>query len=314
MSSAGHRLKAVPENQLRFDSVMQTLVHAKKLVVGVPYAAFLVFLFIPFLLVFFISFTESDLGAPPYTPIFSLEDGRLTIAVNFANYVTALTDNLYLSAFFSSIKIALINTLLCLLVGYPMAYCMARTKPAMRSYLLLMVMVPMWLSFLLRVYAWIAMVKTDGFINQFLLWTGLISEPLTLYRTNFSVYLVMVVSYLPLMIIPLYNCFTKLDESLLEAAADLGSRPMNTLFKITLPLSVSGIVAGCMLVFIPSVGEYIVPQLMGGADTLMLGKVIWQEFFSNLDWPMTSAITCLMVILLLVPLAIFNKHSLVEEQ
>lgn len=282
---------------------------SNKLAIGVPYAAFLVLLFVPFLLVFAISFSTSEFGAPPYAPIISIEDNHLTIAVNFANYWTALTDSLYIGAFFSSLKVAFFNTLLCLIFGYPIAYCMAKSKPEIRSFLLLMVMIPMWLSFLLRVYAWIAVLKNDGFLNQLLMWLGLTSEPMNIYRTNFSVYLVMVITYIPLMIIPLYNCLIKMDESLFEAASDLGSTPLNTLVKITIPLSTSGIIAGCMLVFIPSVGEYIVPQLMGGSDTLMLGKVIWQEFFSNLDWPMTSALTCLMVLLLLVPLGLFNKQS-----
>ncbi|NIE72952.1 ABC transporter permease subunit [Pantoea sp. Ap-967] len=283
-----------------------------KLVVAAPYAFFLFFLFVPFLLVCTISFTASEFAVPPYSPIVSWSDRELTLSINLANYLTIALDGLYLNTFLSSLKFSAINTLLCLLAGYPMAYCIARADHTIRSYLLIMVMLPMWLSFLVRVYAWMAMLKNDGFINQFLLWLGVIDSPIQMYRTNFSVYLVMVITYLPLMIVPLYNCISKIDHSLIEAAQDLGAKPLTVLRRITLPLSKNGIIAGSLLVFIPSMGEYVIPQLMGGSDTLMLGRVIWQEFFSNLDWPMTSAITCMMVLMLLVPLAIFNKKSFKE--
>ena len=206
-------------------------------------------------------------------------------------------------------KVAFISTLLCLLVGYPISYAIARAKSTSRNVLLMMVILPFWTSFLLRVYAWIGLLKNNGFINNFLMWLGIIDEPIVMLQTNFAMYIGIVYSYLPFMVLPLYTAIEKLDQSLLEAAADLGCRPVKAFFRITVPLTKSGIIAGCMLVFIPAVGEFVIPALLGGPDALMIGRVLWEEFFNNRDWPVASAVAIAMLFILVFPIMLYQRSQ-----
>lgn len=295
-----------------------------KWVIGVPFFWLLALVLIPFFIVLKISFAEQELAIPPFTPLFK-EDGSLHIIwqnyqdifADFGSSLVALLnpfsgnngDNIYLLTYWLSIKTALITTVTCLLVGYPMAYAISRAKPAIRNGLLLAIMLPFWTSFLLRVYAWMGLLGNNGIINNYLIKWGVISQPLDLFYNSFSLNLVMVYAYLPFMILPLYTQLVKLDGRLLEAAADLGAHPIKAFLTITLPLSKTGIIAGSMLVFIPSVGEYVIPELVGGPDNLMIGKVLWQAFFDQNNWPLAAAIAVVMVLLLVVPIALFQHFE-----
>jgi len=275
-------------------------------VVAGPFIWLLLFFLVPFLLVVKISFADSQLGIPPYTQLVDFADGALHITLDLSHYAFLLTDSLYFATYVNSVVVAAISTVLCLLIGYPMAYYIARSNPATRNLLMMAVMLPFWTSFLIRVYAWIGILKNNGLLNNFLMSIGLIHSPIELYHTNTAVYIGMVYSYLPFLVMPLYAHLVKMDLTLLEAAYDLGAKPWKAFWQITLPLSKNGIIAGCLLVFIPAVGEYVIPELLGGANTLMIGRVMWNEFFDNADWPMASAVTCAMVLLLLVPMALFQ--------
>jgi putrescine transport system permease protein len=283
-------------------------------VIAIPYIWLLLFFAVPFAFVLKISFSEALIARPPYAPLLQWgEEAYLTIRMNFGNFLFLLEDDLYWIAYLNSAKIALISTLFCLLLGYPMAYGMARARPATRNLLLMLVILPFWTSFLLRVYAWIGILKNNGPINNLLIALGIIDEPLVMMQTDFAVYIGIVYSYLPFMILPLYANLERLDMTLLEAAADLGCRPFKAFLSITLPLSLPGIVAGSMLVFIPAVGEFIIPTLLGGPDTLMIGRVLWDEFFSNRDWPVASAVAIAVLILLVVPIMIFQRFQARES-
>lgn len=284
------------------------------LVIAIPLLWLLVFFLIPFLVVAKISLSEAAIARPPYLPIWEWSDGFLNISLNFGNYQFLLDDPLYFSAYLESIKIAAISTLITLLVGYPMAYLIARSAPDRRNILLMLVILPFWTSFLLRVYAWIGFLKGNGIINNFLLKTGFINEPLVMLQTDFAVYVGIVYTYLPFMILPLFANLVKLDNSYLEASADLGARPVTTFFTVTLPLTSSGIIAGCMLVFIPAVGEFVIPALLGGPDTLMIGSVLWNEFFSNRDWPIASAVAIVMLVVLVIPIMLLRKAQAAEAE
>ncbi|HEY2024944.1 ABC transporter permease subunit [Paraburkholderia sp.] len=275
-------------------------------VVAGPFIWLLLFFLVPFLLVVKISFADSQLGIPPYTQLVNFAEGALHITLDLSHYAFLLTDSLYFATYVNSVVVAAISTVLCLLIGYPMAYYIARSNPATRNLLMMAVMLPFWTSFLIRVYAWIGILKNNGLLNNFLMSIGLIHSPIELYHTNTAVYIGMVYSYLPFLVMPLYAHLVKMDLTLLEAAYDLGAKPWKAFWQITLPLSKNGIIAGCLLVFIPAVGEYVIPELLGGANTLMIGRVMWNEFFDNADWPMASAVTCAMVLLLLVPMALFQ--------
>lgn len=296
-----------------------------RFVIGVPYVWLLLLFLVPFIIVFKISFAEQELDIPPFTPLFK-DDGTLHIV--FQNYKEIFTDfwaslgallnpfddgnkgeNMYLLTYWLSVKTALMTTLICLLIGYPMAYAIARANPSIRNGLLLAVMLPFWTSFLLRVYAWMGLLGHNGIINNYLIKWGIISEPLALFYNTFSLNLVMVYAYLPFMVLPLYTQLVKLDGRLLEAAADLGAHPIKAFFQITLPLSKTGITAGSMLVFIPAVGEYVIPELVGGPDNLMIGKTLWMTFFDANNWPLASAVAVVMVLLLVVPMALFQRYE-----
>jgi putrescine transport system permease protein len=280
----------------------------QRLVIAVPYLWLLLLFLVPFLIVLKISFAEfSPLGRPPYEPILRwMEDGALQIKLLFSSYSYLFHEPLYVSGWLYSMKVALVSTLLCLLLAYPMAYAIARATPTARNVLLMLVILPFWTSFLLRVYAWIGLLKNDGVINHVLMSLGVIHEPLVMMNTSFAVYIGIVYSYLPFMILPLYANLEKHDLTLLEAAQDLGAGPVRSFFRITLPLSIPGIVAGSLLVFIPAVGEYVIPSLLGSSDQLMIASLLSDEFFRNRDWPRASAVAIAMLLLLLVPIMIFQ--------
>jgi putrescine transport system permease protein len=276
-------------------------------VIAVPFIFLLVFFLLPFLAVVKISFAEMRLAVPPYTDLISWAGDKLSLVFTTANYRLVLTDDLYFAAYLSSIEVAFFTTLICLLIGYPAAYFIARAPESRRNLLMMAVILPFWTSYLIRVYAWIGLLKDQGLINQVLMWANLIDSPLRLHRTQIGLYLGMVYSYLPYMILPLYAFLVKMNRTLEEAATDLGAPPWQVFLTITLPLSMPGIVAGSLLVFIPSVGEYVIPELLGGADALMIGRVMWDDFFNNIAWPTAAAATCIMVALLLVPMAWFQR-------
>ena len=281
-------------------------------VIGVPFIWLLLFFLLPFAIVLKISFAAADVAIPPYTELVTWADHQLTVLLNLGNYAILGEDELYLSAYLGSLKIALFSTLLCLVVGYPMAYAISRASKQMQTVWLLLVMMPTWTAILIRVYAWMGILSTNGLLNALLQGLGLIDEPLQILNTNLAVYIGIVYAYLPFMVLPLYANLVKHDPSLLEAAADLGARHLTSFWKITVPLSKNGIVAGCMLVFIPVVGEFVIPELLGGPETLMIGKVLWQEFFNNRDWPVAAALAVLMLAILLVPIILFNRNQAKE--
>jgi putrescine transport system permease protein len=279
-----------------------------RLVIAVPYLWLLAFFLAPFLIVLKISFAEVLVAQPPYTPLFTfVQDGFIEFQASLDNYLWLLEDSLYINSYLSSLKIAAVSTLLTLLVGYPIAYGMARAPRQWRFALLMLVILPFWTSFLIRVYAWIGILKKEGLLNLALMNLGLLNEPLTILNTDTAVYIGIVYSYLPFMVLPLYATLEKMDLSLLEAAADLGCRPIKAFWVVTVPLSVPGIVAGCFLVFIPAVGEFVIPDLLGGSETLMIGKTLWSEFFNNRDWPLSSAVAVILLLVLIIPIVLFQR-------
>ena len=284
-------------------------------VTAVPYLWLLLFFLVPFIIVLKISFSGYRIGMPPYAPLLDwAEGGALQINLQLKNFALMFQDSLYWKAYLTSIKVAAISTLFCLLIGYPMAYAIARAQSTWRHILLMLVILPFWTSFLLRVYAWIGILKNNGLINNFLMWTGLIDQPIVMLQTDFAIYVGIVYSYLPFMILPLYSNLEKMDLTLLEAAADLGARPFKTFMTITLPLSMPGIVAGSMLVFIPAVGEFVIPELLGPSDSLMIGKVLWQVFFTKRDWPAAAAVAIALLLLLVIPIVLLQRAQAAEAR
>jgi putrescine transport system permease protein len=279
----------------------------RRLIAGVPTLWLLLLFLIPFLIVFRISFSEVRLAIPPYTPLLSWHHGAPRFELHWSAYSFLFTDPMYVSSYLYSLKVAALSTLCCLLIGYPMAYAIARAGAATRPLLLMLIVLPFWTSFLLRVYAWIGLLKNNGVINNVLLSLGVIQHPLALLQTDFAVYIGIVYSYLPFMILPLYANLEKHDPALLEAAADLGARPWRAFRAITLPQSLPGIAAGSLLVFIPAVGEYVIPTLLGRPDQLMIGRVLSDEFFENRDWPVASAVAIVILLLLVVPILLFQR-------
>jgi len=276
-------------------------------VMALPYLWLVLFFLVPFLIAFKISLAEPASGIPPYTPL--IESGAAGWRVHAVadNYRILVADKLYALAYLNAVEFAGISTVFCLLLGYPLAYGIVRAPRRFRGVLLLLVILPFWTSFLIRVYAWIGLLKGNGLINNMLIALGLVHEPLALINNAFAIYVGIVYSYLPFMVLPLYAQLEKLDPALLEAAADLGCRPWRAFARVTLPLSLPGIVAGSLLVFIPAVGEFVIPDLLGGPDTLMIGKVLWDEFFANRDWPVASAVAVVMLVLLLVPMGFIRR-------
>lgn len=276
-------------------------------VIAAPYLWLLLFFAVPFVIILMISFARTQVGSPPYTWLLEYVDGAFSLKLNLGNYAALVKDSQYVLAYLSSIKIAVIATLLTLLIGYPMAYVISRMSPAARNVAMMLVVLPSWTSFLIRVYAWIGILDRNGLLNQLLLKLGLIDAPLQILYTPTAAYIGIVYCYLPFMVLPLYANLVKLDNRLLEAAYDLGARPWQAFLRITLPLSRTGIIAGCMLVMIPAVGEFVIPEMLGGPDTLMIGRILWGEFFNNRDWPTASAVAIVMLLLLLVPILLFNR-------
>jgi putrescine transport system permease protein len=285
------------------------------LIILPPLLFLLVFFLIPFAFAFKISFAESAPRVPPFTDVFTVTpDHHLRIALSLANYRYLITDQVYGVAYLYSLRTAFFSTLVCLVLGYPMAYAIARSPKSLQGMLLLIIMLPFWTSFLLRVYALEGIIRDNGLLNTVLLHLGLISHPLRIMRTSVAVYLGIIYSYLPFMVLPLFATLEKLDPTLLEAAADLGSTPRRAFLDITLPLSLPGMIAGSMLVFIPAVGEFVIPSLLGGPNTLMIGRVLWDEFFGNHDWPVASAVAVAFLLLLAGPIAIYQYYNVRQSE
>ncbi|HPG79013.1 MAG TPA: ABC transporter permease subunit [Piscinibacter sp.] len=301
-------------NRLR--ALLAWIARGRTAVIGLPYLWLLAFFMLPFLIVLKISVSEVD--GVVFKEVLSLKDGVLALSIKLSNYVFITEDDLYFKTYLSSIKYAAVTTVLCLAIGYPFAYFMARAKASLQPALLMLVMLPFWTSFLLRVYAWKGLLTEHGWVSDLLialrvdhllLAAGVIPALGKFMNSPFSLVLGMVYTYLPFMILPLYGNLAKMDLRLLEAASDLGATPWVAFWKVTVPLSKAGIIAGSMLVFIPCIGEFVIPELLGGPQTLMIGRVLWDEFFSNNDWPMASTVAVVMVLLILVPLAIFNRYQ-----
>jgi putrescine transport system permease protein len=285
----------------------------RSVVTAVPYLWLLFFFLIPFVIVLKISFSSTLIAMPPYEPLLHWTAEKvLQIKLNLGNFAFLVEDDLYWKAYLTSIWVAGVSTLFCLLLGYPIAYAIARSDPSARNILMLLIVLPFWTSFLLRVYAWIGILKNNGLLNNFLIWIGAIDQPIQMLQTDFAVYVGIVYSYLPFMILPLYANLEKMDVTLLEAAADLGCKPWQGFLKITLPLSLPGIIAGCLLVFIPAVGEFVIPSLLGDPGMLMIGKVLWTEFFNNRDWPVASAVAIVLLLFLVIPIMYFQRAQDVE--
>lgn len=279
----------------------------RQAVIGVPYFWFVLLAAIPLLIVLKISLSEME--GTQVSSMIDWSNGWPKLTLNFSSYQFIVSDSLYIKTYLSSIKYAVITTLLCLAIGYPFAYFMARSPKHLQPTLLMLIMLPFWTSFLLRIYAWKTLLVNNGVINNVLMSLHVINTPIEMMNNSFSLLLGMVYSYLPFMILPLYANLSKMDLRYLEAAADLGTSPFKAFWLITVPLSKAGIIAGSMLVFIPAVGEYVIPELLGGSSTLMIGRVLWDEFFNNLDWPMASAVAVVMILIILLPMAIYNKSQ-----
>jgi putrescine transport system permease protein len=277
-------------------------------VVGVPFFWLLLFFLVPFFIVLKISFAESLIASPPFSSLLDWGSGGVPqVSINTENYAYLIEDDLYVKTYLNSLKIAFICTIVCLLLGYPMAYAIVKTQGGMRYVLLLLIILPFWTSFLLRVYAWMGMLADQGTINDLLLWLGLIDKPIRLLYSPIAVYIGIVYTYLPFMILPLYANMEKLDVSLREAAMDLGARPVGTFFTVTLPMTLPGIVAGSLLVFIPATGEFVVPDLLGGGNVLMIGRLLSSEFNANHDWPVASAIAVVLLVVLVLPMMLYHR-------
>lgn len=283
-----------------------------RLVIIVPYVWLLFFFLLPFILVLKIALSDLEYGQPPYMPQMSFSDGWSTFwdklsMLDLENFAFLFGDALYIKSYLSSLQIAFVSTLFTLLIGFPLAYGMARAPDNLRPTLLMLVILPFWTSFLIRVYAWIGILKQEGLLNQLLLWVGVIDTPLEILSTNTAVYIGIVYSYLPFMVLPIYSALEKMDESLVEAARDLGCTRIGAFWKVTARLAVPGVLAGCLLVFIPAMGEFVIPDLLGGSSTLMIGKTLWIEFFNNSDWTVASAIAIVLLIVLVVPIVLFQN-------
>jgi putrescine transport system permease protein len=307
-------------NQWRGASFMNKLVPnwtklGRRIVILTPYLWVLLFFLLPLILILKISFSDPIIARPPFTEIISwLDETYLQIKLSFQSYLYIIHENEYTDAFLNSVRIAFFSTFFCLILGYPMAYAITKAPHPWRLYLLFLVILPFWTSFLIRVYAWIGILKDDGFFNNILQFLGIIDEPLPLLYNEFAIYIGIVYSYLPFMILSLYGSLSKIEPTLLEAAADLGARPFKIFRKVTLPLSLTGIITGSMLVFIPAIGEFVIPDLLGGSETLMIGKSLWLEFFNIHDWPTASALAILTLIILVIPILIFQYFQSKETE
>jgi len=286
----------------------------RALLIAVPYLWLLALFLVPFLIVLKISLSDTALAIPPYLPTLDFTEGWAGIwgflqKLDFENFTFLTQDELYWRAYLSSVQIALISTVLTLLVGYPIAYGMASAPEHWRATLMMLVILPFWTSFLIRVYSWMGILSNEGLLNQLLQGLGLIDQPLIILNTNTAVYIGIVYTYLPFMILPIYAALEKMDAALLEAAEDLGCSRLTAFWLVTVPLSRQGIIAGCFLVFIPALGEFVIPSLLGGSGTLMIGKVLWEEFFNNRDWPVASAVAVILLLILIIPIILFQRNE-----
>jgi len=285
----------------------------KSVVVFVPYFWLLLFFLAPFLIVLKISLAEATIASPPFLPMTEwVDEGIIQVKLVFENFIYLWEDDLYLKTYLNSVKISAISTVFCLLIGYPMAYAIVRASPTYKNLLLMLIILPFWTSFLLRVYAWMGLLADQGTINNLLIFLGIIDEPIRLLYTPFAVYVGIVYTYLPFMILPLYANMEKLDLTLREAAADLGAKPAMTFLTVTLPLTIPGIIAGSLLVFIPATGEFVIPSLLGGGNVLMIGHLLYNEFAANIDWPVASAVAIALLIVLVLPMMLY-QHVQAKE-
>lgn len=280
----------------------------RRIVIGVPLIWLCLFFLLPFLIILKISFATQIIAIPPFTSLLDWSAGGWIPAfhIDWSNYSYMFEDPLYIGAYFNSVRISFVSTCICILIAYPMAYGVARAPESWRNPLLLLIVLPFWTSLLLRVYSWIGLLKNNGIINNALIWLGIIDDPLPMMNNAFSVHVGIVYTYLPFMLLPLYAALSRLDFTLLEAASDLGASRTRAFFTITLPLSIPGVIAGAMLVFIPAVGEFVIPSLLGGTGVTMIGRVIWDEFFSNQAWPVASAVAVALMLFLVVPIMIYQ--------
>jgi putrescine transport system permease protein len=288
---------------------MRRLGAGRKLLIAIPLLWLGLFFLAPFATIVKISFAQSQLAIPPFSELITLDQEQLTITLELSNYTELYGYDLYLRSYLNSLRIALVSTVLCLLLGYPMAYAIVRLPRHWRTFCLMLVIMPSWTSFLIRIYAWMGILKGDGFLNSVLLALGVIDEPLVLLHTSTAVYIGIVYGYLPFMVLPIYANLAGQQRVLLEAGADLGAPPWQRFLRLTLPLSLPGVIAGSMLVFIPAVGEFIIPELLGGSDSLMIGKLLWSEFFNARNWPGAAALAVVMLLLLLIPITLFNRFE-----
>jgi putrescine transport system permease protein len=276
-------------------------------IIAAPFYWLLIFFLAPFVIVFKISVAESLIASPPFSPLFDIaQNGALSVHLVFDNYAYLWEDSLYIKTYVNSIRISTISTVLCLLLGYPIAYAIVRSAPTTRFVLLMLIILPFWTSFLLRIYAWMGLLADQGTINNILIYLGLINRPIRLMYSEFAVHIGIVYSYLPFMILPLYANMEKLDHTIHEAAADLGARPFTIFLTVTLPLTIPGIVAGSLLVFIPATGEFVIPDLLGGGNVLMIGRVLYDEFNANHDWPVASAVAIVLLLVLVIPMMLYQ--------
>ena len=298
--------KALPHRMTQLTQKLQFSLNG--VIIAVPFYWLLIFFLAPFVIVFKISVAESLIASPPFSPLFDIaQNGALSVHLVFDNYAYLWEDSLYIKTYVNSIRISTISTILCLLLGYPIAYAIVRSTPTTRFVLLMLIILPFWTSFLLRIYAWMGLLADQGTINNILIYFGLINRPIRLMYSEFAVHIGIVYSYLPFMILPLYANMEKLDHTIHEAAADLGARPFTTFFTVTLPLTTPGIMAGSLLVFIPATGEFVIPDLLGGGNVLMIGRVVYNEFNANHDWPVASAVAIVLLLVLVIPMMLYQR-------
>ena len=297
--------QASPHHMTRLPRKLQFSLNG--VIIAVPFYWLLIFFLAPFIIVFKISVAEPLIASPPFSPLFDIaQNGALSVHLVFDNYAYLWEDSLYIKTYVNSIRISTISTVLCLLLGYPIAYAIVRSAPTTRFVLLMLIILPFWTSFLLRIYAWMGLLADQGTINNILIYLGLINRPIRLMYSEFAVHIGIIYSYLPFMILPLYANMEKLDHTIHEAAADLGARPFTTFLTVTLPLTTPGIMAGSLLVFIPATGEFVIPDLLGGGNVLMIGRVLYNEFNANHDWPVASAVAIVLLLVLVIPMMLYQ--------
>ncbi|MFN3890724.1 MAG: ABC transporter permease subunit [Beijerinckiaceae bacterium] len=300
-------------------SARETAAWGRRIALAIPYLWLILFFALPFAVILRLALSQSVVGQPPYAPQFDLSNGLAGLVdgvrqFSFENFALMFSDALYFESYLSSLRIGVISTLISLLIAYPMALAMSRAPRHLKPALILLAIAPFWTSFLIRVYAWIAILRDEGLLNHALMEIGLISEPLRIFSTEAAVVIGIVYSYLPFMVLPIFNAIDRQDRALVEAAMDLGASRLTAFWTVTFPLSLQGVLAGTLLVFIPAVGEFVIPDLLGGSDTLMIGRTMWNEFFSNRDWPVASAAAILLLVTLLVPLILFERGQMREEK